>query len=205
MGKEEMKCQFYILILTIISVLVFIILFSHLTFVGQNFRHHSNSRGELISVNKFRVGEEEKSEVMKKEEIKQLKVLCLIMTRDCPANKLKTNAIRETWGKRCDKLIFVQNGTYSRNETYLYAKDIIAVPMKIDDRAQLWHKIVAAFTYLYRNYLDDYDWFIKSDDDAYVILDSLKEFLFHKSSPAESIYFGYKFKPYVKQGYMSGG
>lgn len=193
-----MKREFYIPLLAFISVVFLIHLICHLDFIHRDY--HSISSSEPVSELK------REGRIIKYEEEKRgLKVLCLIMTIDCSANKLKTKAIRETWGRRCDKLIFVQNGTHLRDKTYLYANDIIAVPMKSDNRTQLWHKIIGAFNYLYHQYLNDYDWFIKTDDDAYVILDSLKDFLIRNSSPEEPIYFGYRFKPYVKQGYMSGG
>lgn len=193
-----MKREFYISLLALTSVIVFIDLICHFKSIKRNSNH---SNFEMVLFHR-----DEKSVKILKQEARKLKVLCLIMTIDCLENRAKSKAIRETWGRRCDKLIFVQNGTLSRNKTYLHSSgDIIAVPMKFDDRTQLWRKIVEAFTHIYNQYLDDYDWFMKTDDDAYVMLDSLREFLFLKSSPDEPIYFGYKFKPYVKQGYMSGG
>ena len=54
------------------------------------------------------------------------------------------------------------------------------------------------------NFSDQADWFMKADDDTYVIVENLRHMLqSHNSS--QPIYFGCKFKPYVKQGYMSGG
>ncbi|XP_021357358.1 glycoprotein-N-acetylgalactosamine 3-beta-galactosyltransferase 1-like [Mizuhopecten yessoensis] len=43
-----------------------------------------------------------------------------------------------------------------------------------------------------------------SDDDTYVILENLRNFLRDKDQN-EAIYFGRRFKPFVKQGFMSGG
>jgi glycoprotein-N-acetylgalactosamine 3-beta-galactosyltransferase len=61
-----------------------------------------------------------------------------------------------------------------------------------------------AFRYVYEHYKDDADWFMKVDDDTYVILENLRYFLRdYKSS--DPIYFGHHFKTIVKQGYYSGG
>ena len=37
-----------------------------------------------------------------------------------------------------------------------------------------FHKFVKAFTYVWENHRDDADWFIKADDDTFVILENLK-------------------------------
>ena len=50
----------------------------------------------------------------------------------------------------------------------------------------------AAFDYVYKHYFDDYDWFMKADDDTYVIMENLRYFLSGEDKK-EPIYFGHFF------------
>lgn len=68
----------------------------------------------------------------------------------------------------------------------------------------MWGKTKEAFKYVYDHYLTEADWFFKADDDTYTIVENLR-FMLAGYDPNDPLHFGCKFRPYVKQGYMSGG
>ncbi|RWS21835.1 glycoprotein-N-acetylgalactosamine 3-beta-galactosyltransferase 1-like protein, partial [Leptotrombidium deliense] len=126
---------------------------------------------------------------------RKVKVLCWVMTN--PKNhESKAKHVKVTWGKRCNQLLFM-----SSEED----KNLPSIKLNVKEgRNNLWAKTRAAFAYVYNNHYNDADWFMKADDDTYVILENLRYFLMSHNA-SQPIYFGCKFKPFVKQGYMSGG
>ncbi|XP_045603519.2 glycoprotein-N-acetylgalactosamine 3-beta-galactosyltransferase 1-like [Procambarus clarkii] len=129
------------------------------------------------------------------QETQKVRVLCWVMTRP-ETHHSKAVHVKATWGARCDKLIFMS----SKNDTQLGTIDLGVG----EGRNVLWGKTKAAFTYVYKNYLSQYDWFFKADDDTYTIMENMR-YMLSTYDPNFPIYFGSKFKKFSKQGYMSGG
>lgn len=127
--------------------------------------------------------------------VKVPKVLCWVMTTK-QNHDTKAKAVSLTWGKRCDKILFMSS-------TEDASIGSIALPVK-EGRNNLWAKTREAFKYIHKNFRNDYDWFLKADDDTFVIMENLK-YLLQSQNPDLPLYFGCRLKPKVKQGFMSGG
>lgn len=86
-----------------------------------------------------------------------VKILCMVMTH--PKNhQKKAIHIKNTWGRRCNKLLFMSSEEDSVLET-------IVLPVEKETRDNLWNKTKASFQYVHDNYLEEYAWFVKADDD----------------------------------------
>ncbi|KAK0174876.1 hypothetical protein PV327_010594 [Microctonus hyperodae] len=126
---------------------------------------------------------------------KKVRVLCWVMTG--PKNhQTKARHVKATWGKRCNVLLFMSSSEDSSLPTVVLAVE--------EGRDHLWAKTKEAFKYAYEKYKDQIDWFMKADDDTYVIVENLR-YMLSSYDPSTPLYFGCRFKPFVKQGYMSGG
>ncbi|XP_034128734.1 glycoprotein-N-acetylgalactosamine 3-beta-galactosyltransferase 1 isoform X1 [Drosophila guanche] len=151
--------------------------------VDQNvFQHHSHEHRHDNST----VAEQLKKEV---------RILCWVMTN--PTNhKKKARHVKRTWGKRCNILLFMS----SENDD-----ELPTVKLNVGEgRVNLWAKVKQAFTYVYKNHYNDADWFYKADDDTYAVMENMR-YMLYPYNPQTPVHFGFKFKPFVKQGYMSGG
>jgi len=137
-------------------------------------------------------GEAEAAEAL----AKKVRVLCWVMTSPDNFEK-KAKHVKATWGKRCNILLFMS----TEAEPNL---PVIKLEGLHEGRDNLWGKTKQAFKYVYENYRDQADWFMKADDDTYVIVENLR-YMLESYNSSQPIYFGCKFKPYVRQGYMSGG
>ncbi|KAH8244315.1 hypothetical protein KR026_006121, partial [Drosophila bipectinata] len=126
----------------------------------------------------------------------ETRILCIVPSS--PQTHLsRAIHIKRTWGSRCNKLIFM-----STKED----KTLGAVDLKVKEgNSNLWGKVRASLQYAYKNHFQNYDWFLKVDEETYVVMENLRSFLY-PYSPMEPVYFGNKFRsPQVKKGYMSGG
>ena len=150
----------------------------------------ANKLSKVASVIKQKAVDSQKKQIPR--------VLCLVTTS--PNNHAtKARAVNETWGAKCDKLVFVS----SKQELGL---PIIVADCEVEDHDHLWCKNRKGIVEAHKMFDGQYDWFMKADDDTYVVVENLKH-LVSSHDPNEPIWFGCPFnypgEHHIK--YHSGG
>ncbi|VDL91961.1 unnamed protein product [Schistocephalus solidus] len=114
-----------------------------------------------------------------------------------PATKqMKAVHVKATWASRFDKFVFISS---EDDPSFPTLKAV-----EFESRKHLWLKTRFGVINAYRNHLNDFDFFMKADDDTYVIVENLRLLLSTKD-PDLPMLLGRRFQKYVAQGYASGG
>ena len=126
---------------------------------------------------------------------KKIRILCLVTTV-VGQQESQALAVTLTWGGRCTQLLFVTSKPLG---------DLPHVVLNIpENRHHQTAKTISSFEYAYQRYINDFDWFLKTDDKTFIVVENLRFFLSHvrRKTPA---YLGFYVQQFVGQGYMSGG
>ena len=97
------------------------------------------------------------------------KILCMVYTHSGAHSRIQ--AIVNTWGSQCDGFFAASN------ETDLSIGAIDLVHKGPEAYSNMWQKIRSMWVYAHDNFLDDYDYFHIAGDDAYVVVENMKNFL----------------------------
>ncbi|CAH8524800.1 unnamed protein product [Dicrocoelium dendriticum] len=126
---------------------------------------------------------------------KKIRVVCMVLTM--PSNhETKAQAVRDTWASRCNAHFFISSVEDSSLPSLAGVEQ--------ESREALWDKTKFAINHAYKNYLENFDYFIKADDDTFIIVENLRKLL-SEHTPDELFIMGRRFRPHVSQGYLSGG
>lgn len=169
--------------------------FTHLTKLYETFFSFNSYR---IPYPQFYFSISESAAMHKKrlaESVMKVRLLCVILTMEKDLYT-KVDAVNKTWAARCDKHLYVITSKQKRH-------DFLNVDIP-DNRKNLAHKMRKVFSTIYKQYMDDFDYLLKCDDDTYVIVENLKFLVWHYDSNKPS-YFGFHFNKFIRNGYMSGG
>ena len=121
----------------------------------------------------------------------------------------KAKAINKTWTQDCDKYVFVVKPKYYDLKIGMLVYDenylpLLYLPHYEESYEKLTDKIYQCFVYIYLNY-DNYGWYVKADDDTFMLIDNLKSFLADKD-PHLPITYGLRLHmDDIESGYLQGG
>jgi len=102
---------------------------------------------------------------------KNVRLMCVVYTY---SGKVKfTNAISETWGPRCDGILYASDHTSTETNHV----EIPSFSVRGYKYAGLFQRVRAIMAYVYDEFLDQYDYFHFCGDDVFLIVENLKEFL----------------------------
>ncbi|RWS25030.1 C1GalTA-like protein [Leptotrombidium deliense] len=138
-------------------------------------------------INTFEIGSNLDNRVMVESEFNyhfnSIRIVCIVFTE--PKNdEKKTTAITLTWGRRCNRLLFFRK----------CGRDS-------EDNNKCTYMSVA-LKQVYQSDSEAGDWFLVANDNSFFIMENLRHFLLEQNS-LNPLQFGFKLKPYVKQGYMN--
>ena len=127
----------------------------------------------------------------------KVKLLCWILA---DPKFLLTKVIHQkaTWGRRCEKLLVMSS---QEDEDF----PAIGLPYVQAGRSHIANKTKAAWKYIYKHYRDEFDFFIKTDPDTYLVVENLLDFLSDKD-PSKPYFYGHIYTPENwNLTYMAGG
>ena len=102
-------------------------------------------------------------------------------------NLLSTRAaaVNHTWGQKAPKLEFFSSLDHADSTLGLPIVSLDGV----DDRYPPQKKVFRMLKYMYDHYINEYNWFMRADDDVYVCVEHLMHFL-SKLDPSRILYIG---------------
>ena len=95
---------------------------------------------------------------------KRSRVLCWIPSKSEEGVAIET--IFATWASHCDELVFISKKANP-------ARNVVAADVPPLDPEQLWNIVTVGWRYAYSR-INEFDWFVKLDDDTYFICDNFK-------------------------------
>lgn len=100
----------------------------------------------------------------------------------------RAKALYETWGQEVDKLVFFvgEDCNVTSDISHLPIIKLRGVPDRVYPPLL---KAFAAVKYMYENYINEFNWFVRADDDMYVRTQKLADLL-SKLVPYQHVYMG---------------
>uniref|UniRef100_A0A0N5BGG9 N-acetylgalactosaminide beta-1,3-galactosyltransferase n=1 Tax=Strongyloides papillosus TaxID=174720 RepID=A0A0N5BGG9_STREA len=129
---------------------------------------------------------------------KDIRIFCIILT----SSKFKFSRCipqKMTWLKRCNGYVFAS----SKSDPTLPS----IKAFRKDKYKFSFGKVKNALSWVWKNHKNEYDYVLKADDDAYLVMENLRAFLINEN-PDDHSYFGFALSNppgNKKNGYIQGG
>lgn len=118
-----------------------------------------------------------------------MRVLCWVHTKNY--EKERFIAINKTWGVRCTSLItIISSGANSTN--------IFNIPNVKNQSSNIEN----VYRFIYQQFGDKFDWFLKTDGNSYVVMENLR-YKLYAYNPSEATGFGLMYKQNVSNTIIS--
>jgi hypothetical protein len=102
---------------------------------------------------------------------KGARIFCWIFTLEI-YHETKAQAAKKAWGDKCDKVMFISD---------LTDPDLPSMKLEFEggdsNGDNIWRKTQEAVKMLSKLYGDQYDWFVKGDDDTLLFVENLRRYL----------------------------
>ena len=112
------------------------------------------------------------------------RILCAVLTTRSEHSKI--HYVHNTWAKRCDTTIYL-TGPKDPDQKDDPEYNFVYINIT-NDHLKSTEKTLEAFKFAYDNLLEEFDWFVRADDDTYIIMENLKLFLADKCPEDLKIY-----------------
>ncbi|KAA0194074.1 Glycoprotein-N-acetylgalactosamine 3-beta-galactosyltransferase 1 [Fasciolopsis buskii] len=110
---------------------------------------------------------------------------------------MKAMAVNDTWARRCTSYFFATSVADSRFPNFL--------AVYREGREVLWDKVKYSLIHVAQKYADSHEFFLKADDDTYMIMENLEKIL-ERMNSSEPFIMGRHFRlPRTSLDYLSGG
>lgn len=101
----------------------------------------------------------------------------------------RAKTLYETWGKEMTKLIFFVAADCKVPSHLQTVLPIVKLDGVSDQTYPPQRKVFTMLKYMYDHFIDEYDWFMRADDDVYIRSGAFEELL-GKLDPQQKIYLG---------------
>ena len=136
-------------------------------------------------------------------------ILCVVLTSKESFFE-RGEAVWDSWARKCNHSVFATNLNHLKLDITISRENMIKkfnflnLNHVDESHYKMAEKMIHALKLIYETNSNDFNWFLITDDDTFIFVDSLFKFAKSKNSN-EAFTYGYNFKHIIKNGFHAGG